>query len=204
MIKKSVQLRAFVCCTAFFLLLSGSASVGQEDAGRERTGLSIRVVDVREVMRNSRLWMRFQRQHLEKRETAEDMIQEYRNRLSVLEMDYEILPPGTDRADQKRREMQALIEEFQQKQEELSEDLQQNWVEGFRTFYETLRNAVESYASENEIDLVLKKQSVDLAVVNMEELGVFESADVLFAASGLDISRDIIRSVNELYAEEPE
>ncbi len=175
------------------------------DAGEaDRFALNIAVVDVREVMRNSSEWARFQREHQTMREEAEEILRGYQNRMTVLEMEYESLTPGSERAGEKGREIQALVGEFRQREEELSRQYRLHGMEGFRKFYKALDGVIAAYAEENEIDIVLKRQHVDLSVSEIEELEIFESAAVLFAAPDLDISADIIRAFNELFSEESE
>ncbi len=186
---------------AGMLIQTGPAFANPGKTGEGDITLNIAVVNMRTVLQNIPEWEQFHRRHQAKREQAEEIIKNYENRLSVLEMEYENLPPGSPEAEEKREEFESLLREYHQNQQELSGTIQSHWVEGFRKFFVELNDVVSEYARDNEIDLVLKKQQVDLSEATPQELETYEASDVLYAAPQLDISEDIITLLTERYAD---
>ncbi len=170
----------------------------------ESVDLKVALVDVATVMEKSNEWVTFQRESRQRREEAEDVLREYQSRLSVLEMEYENLPPGTDRTAQKRREMEDLVEEFQQRQDELSREFREYMMANLRQLYSNLKEIIAIYSQEHGLDLVLKKQEVTPAASDAEDISAFETSAVLYAAPRLDITTEIIDMLNERYESESE
>ncbi len=184
----------------FFIMCLSSPRFALSESNPEiRASIRIAVVDLRYVMENSYVWENFMQERQTREQEFHDIMQGYRNRLSILEIEYENLPPGTDRTVKKREEMESLEQEYRQRQEELSDSFNRYLLESLSGIYNDLEGVIASYAEENGIELVLKKQQVNWAEIKMEDLGVLQTADVLFAASDLDISAEITDLLNELY-----
>lgn len=191
-----IFLVATILCNLNFVLADSDQGVQQGQAE-----LRIAVVDTRKVLRSSGGWEDFQREHQAKRQEAEEALQEFENRLAVIELEFENLPSGSEQAAEKMEEFEAVLQNYREAEQELTEEIQSHWVEGFRGFFKIMEEVISSYAEENDIDIVLKKQQVDLDSPDAQELETYEASDVLYAATDLDISADITRLFNEKYDE---
>ena len=164
------------------------------------TAVLMAVVDMAGVLRGSRQW----RDCVEERARMLDRVRRTLNKLSrqvqVLRNDYENLPPGTDERAQKGAEVEAALRNLEQMRAALEAEVAQHQNESVRSFFGELTGVVAKYARENGIQLVLKKQALDLAgPESIEQNLQIATAEVLYADASLDITPAIVQRLNAAY-----
>jgi Skp family chaperone for outer membrane proteins len=119
--------------------------------------------------------------------------------IQLLRNERENLPPDTDERRQKEQEIRQALQEREQKRREFEAEVTQHYDNAIRALLKDLNRAVNEYAAENDVDLVLKKQSLELTDRENPQL-LLATADVLYARADLDISDRIVRRLNAGYA----
>jgi len=172
-----------------------------EGAGdRPAAVLKVAIVDMSRVLKESREW----RDAVEERARVLDTMKRTLNKLSrrnqVLRNEYENLPPGTEERQQKAAEIERALQEFQQTRVDLEEQIARQHDKSVRGLFGKLNRIVAAYAQQNGVQLVLKKQDVDLAEPETVEQSLqIATTEVLYADPALDISDAVVEALNAAY-----
>lgn len=172
-----------------------------EGAGdRPAAVLKVAIVDMSRVLKESREW----RDAVEERARLLDTMKRTLNKLSrrnqVLRNEYENLPPGTEERQQKAAEIERALQEFQQTRVDLEEQIARQHDKSVRGLFGKLNRIVAAYAQQNGVQLVLKKQDVDLAEPETVEQSLqIATTEVLYADPALDISDAVVEALNAAY-----
>jgi len=172
-----------------------------EGAGdRPAAVLKVAIVDMSRVLKESREW----RDAVEERARVLDTMKRTLNKLSrrnqVLRNEYENLPPGTEERQQKAAEIERALQEFQQTRIDLEEQIARQHDKSVRGLFGKLNRIVAAYAQQNGVQLVLKKQDVDLAEPETVEQSLqIATTEVLYADPALDISDAVVEALNAAY-----
>jgi len=163
-------------------------------------GLRVAVVDMSHVLSASKEW----RDAVEERTRLLDTMRRTLNKLTrrnqVLRNEYENLPPGTEERQQKAAEIEQALQEFQQTRLELEEQIARQHDRSVRSLFGKLNGIVASYAQQHGIQLVLKKQDVDLTEAETVEQSLqIATTEVLYADPALDISEAVVAELNAGY-----
>ena len=95
-------------------------------------------------------------------ENAKQTLSNLTQKAQVLRNEYDNLPPGTDERTAKANELQASLQDLQKTQQQFETQIGQSYTAATRTIFAKVGKIVEAYAREHKIDLVLKKQTLDL------------------------------------------
>ncbi|MHC4479875.1 MAG: OmpH/Skp family outer membrane protein [Planctomycetota bacterium] len=163
-------------------------------------GPRVAVVEMARVLRNSSEWQDSVAERVQLLETMKRTLNRLTRHVQVLRNEYENLPPDTEERRSKGEKIELALAELQQTRLEFEQRIAGQHGESVRSLFRKLSAAVRAYAEEHDIDLVLKKQDVELA--GPETAGdnlLVATAEVLYAARALDISEPIIERLNAAY-----
>lgn len=184
------------------LTLWAASGMAQEPAPAPQSGLSVAVVDISSVMQDSIDWQNATQKRMDLMERMKRTLSKQGQQVQVLRNEYESLPPGTEQKLQKQAELREAMTGLQQARVDFEEQLAQQHEKALRSFFSKLQDAVSGYARENELDLVLKKQSMDLSRPGSPGQNLqLATTEVLYARSELDISEAIVQRLNADIAE---
>jgi len=169
-------------------------------AATEKPGMSIAVVDMDRVLRNSQQW----RDSVDRRE---QMLQQGRrtlDRLSravqVLRNEVENLPPGTDEREARRQELDRALKQLQQETARLDARVSEQYNAALAELMRRLSAAVAECARERGVRLVLKKQDLTAPGRHSPERSLMmATTEVLYADPALDISAQVVEKLNAGY-----
>ncbi len=181
------------------LLWAAAGRAQEEPAPEPDDGVTVAVLEMSTVLAESERW---QDGVNERRRLADRMtraLEKTDQHLQLLRNERENLPPDTDERRQKEQEIRQALQEREQKRREFEEEVTQHYDAAIRALLKDLNRAVNEYVAEHDVDLVLKKQSLELTDRENPQL-LLATADVLYAAADLDISRQIVRRLNTGYA----
>ena len=162
---------------------------------------TVAVVDMSNVLANSAEWKDMAQERARLTENAKQTLSNLTQKAQVLRNEYDNLPPGTDERTAKANELQAAVQDLQKTQQQLESQIGQNYTAATRTIFTKVAKVVGVYANEHHIDLVLKKQTLDLS--GPETLGqniMLATTEVLYADPGLDISQVVTDKLNAEYS----
>jgi Skp family chaperone for outer membrane proteins len=160
----------------------------------------VAVVDMSGVLSGSDEWKDMAQERNRMMENAKEALNNLTQKAQVLRNEYDNLPPGTEERTAKANELQAALQELQNSRQEFETQLSQSYSAATRSLFAKVGKIVEAYARENNIDLVLKKQTLDLT--GPETLGqniMLATTEVLYADPALDISKAVIERLNAAY-----
>jgi Skp family chaperone for outer membrane proteins len=161
----------------------------------------VAVVDMSNVLANSAEWKDLAQERNRLTENAKQTLSNLTQKAQVLRNEYDNLPPGTDERTAKANELQASLQDLQKTQQQFETQIGQSYTAATRTIFAKVGKIVEAYAREHNIDLVLKKQTLDLT--GPETLGqniMLATTEVLYADPGLDISQFVTDKLNAAYS----
>jgi Skp family chaperone for outer membrane proteins len=188
------------------LLVGVTAALGLwasalEGAGdRPAAALKVAVVDMSRVLKDSREWRDAVEERARLLDTMKRTLNELSRRNQVLRNEYENLPPGTEERQQKAAEIERAVQEFQQARIDLEEQIARQHDKSVRGLFGKLNRIVAAYAQQNGVQLVLKKQDVDLAEPETVEQSLqIATTEVLYADPVLDISDAVVEALNAAY-----
>lgn len=188
------------------LLVGVTAALGLwasalEGAGdRPAAALKVAVVDMSRVLKDSREWRDAVEERARLLDTMKRTLNELSRRNQVLRNEYENLPPATEERQQKAAEIERAVQEFQQARIDLEEQIARQHDKSVRGLFGKLNRIVAAYAQQNGVQLVLKKQDVDLAEPETVEQSLqIATTEVLYADPALDISDAVVEALNAAY-----
>ena len=161
----------------------------------------VAVVDMSAVVAGSAEWKDLAQERNRLTENAKQTLSNLTQKAQVLRNEYDNLPPGTDERTAKANELQASLQDLQKTQQQFETQIGQSYTAATRTIFAKVGKIVEAYAREHKIDLVLKKQTLDLT--GPETLGqniMLATTEVLYADPGLDISQFVTDKLNAAYS----
>jgi len=183
-----------------FAVRPGGAQEGAGAAGGPRVPV-VAVVDMSNVLAGSAEWRDLGKERALLAERARQTLTNLTQKVQVLRNEYESLPPGTDERTAKANELQAALQELQRSQQQFEQQIGQSYTSATRALFGKVSAVVADYAREHGIDLVLKKQTVDLSAP--ESLGqniMLATTEVIYAEPGLDISQAVVERLNAEYS----
>ena len=205
---KRVAAAACALGLAGVVLTGGWISAAQIDApGRDANpvpaaGLKLAVVDLDRVFEESMEWRNYEEQRRQLMDTIRRSLSHYDRQARVLRDEHANLPPGTEEAAEKRRELEAVLDESRAAEERFSRQLGAQHSRSLSTLLERISTQLAAYAEANGIDLVLKKQNLRPSSAGQAEMGIIAAtADVLYVNERFDVSEPIIKRLNAEWAE---
>jgi len=186
------------------VLLSGiKVACGQEGASHDVQGaapIKVAVVDVDKVLSQSEAWSdsldEYQRLHEQMRRSLEKQERQVR----VLRAECENAPPGTDAAVEKRARLEAALREYEERRGEFEQKLHDQRIGSLSRLFNEISDIIRSYAVENKVDLVLRKQDLTVSPSQPVELEVVvTTAHVLYARESYDMTDAIVRELDARY-----
>jgi Skp family chaperone for outer membrane proteins len=162
--------------------------------------MRIAVVDMAAVLRGSKQWRDAAEERLRLMERMRRTLTKLSQQVQVLRNEYENLPPGTDERRLKEQEISSALQELQQNRSDFEARIAENHNEAARELFRRISEAVSAHADQHDLDLVLKKQSLDLAgEETVEQSLLLATTEVLYADPSLDISAAIVERINADY-----
>ncbi len=188
---------AVVCAVAW-----GAAEATQKAAAPAATpALRIAVVDMSEIMRKSGRWQDSTEERMRMMDRMRRTLTKMGEQLQVLRNEYENLPPDTEQRAQKQREMSDALQDLQETRSEFETEIAEHHNQAAREMFAAITEAVKAHAEQNGLDLVLKKQNLDLSgAQSVEQSLLLATTEVLYARPVLDISDAVVKRVNAGYA----
>jgi Skp family chaperone for outer membrane proteins len=162
-------------------------------------GLRVAVVDMSTVLRGSQQWRDMAEERSRLLERMERTMTELTRQVQVLRNEYENQPPGEQRR-RKAMELEQAAREREQKRQEFEQQVARSYSEATREMFAKITEVVGAYAQEQGLDLVLKKQTMEME--GPESLGrniMLATTEVLYAEPRLDISDIVVERLNAAY-----
>jgi Skp family chaperone for outer membrane proteins len=187
---------------AAFAALMGRAGRAQEPAasGKGVQGPVVAVVDMPKLLRGSAQWRDLAAQEARMLDDMQRVLAKLGRQVQVLRNEQANLPPGTDEARKKEADLQQAVAEHERTRRDLEAQIARQHNEAVRTILDRIGQAVGSYAQEHGVDLVLKKQSLNVGgPETVEQNLLMVAADVLYASPALDVSEAVIQKLNATY-----
>jgi Skp family chaperone for outer membrane proteins len=160
----------------------------------------VAVLDMSAVLNASDEWHDMGQSRNQLLQNAKEALNNLTQKAQVLRNEYDNLPPGTDQRTAKATELQNALQELQTSRQDYESQVSQSYTAATRTMFGKIDKIVAAYAREHGVDLVLKKQSMDLN--GPDTLGsniMLATTEVLYADSSLDISKAVIDRLNAEY-----
>lgn len=181
-------------------LLGLALHAGGAEQPEPGPALKVGVVDMGRVLRSSEQWRDMAEERARLVQKMRETMQDLTRQVQVLRNEYANLPPGTDEKRQKAAELEQAVRDREQKRQEFEQEVGRSYSRATRRMFQKLSDAVAAYARERGLDLVLKKQSVDLE--GPESLGqniMLATAEVLYAGEKLDVTDAVVERMNAEY-----
>ena len=187
---------AIICCAAWIALAAEDSSAQNAPAG-----LRIAVVDMQKVLSKSKQWQDAAEERMQLLQNAKTTLAKLTEQAQVLKNDYDSLPPGTKEQAEKKRQVAEAIQKLQQVNRDFETKITAHHNKSARLVFQNISDAVKSYAEENDLSLVLKKQTIDTSQTGGAEQNLLlATTEVLYASPELDISAAIIERLNADYS----
>ncbi len=158
------------------------------------------MVDMSRVLNASDEWHDMGAERNRIVQNAKEALNNLSQKVQVLRNEYDNLPPGTDERAAKAKELQTALQDLSSAQQDYQTQVSQSYSAATRSMFAKIGKIVDAYAREHHIDLVLKKQTIDLS--GPETLGqniMLATTEVLYADPSLDISKTVIAQLNAAY-----
>ncbi|MFO8008440.1 MAG: OmpH family outer membrane protein [Candidatus Brocadiia bacterium] len=184
-----------VCAAAW-----GAAETAEPATQPAARALRIAVVDLSEIMRESEQWQDTTEERMRMMDRMRRTLTKMSEQLQVLRNEYENLPPDTEQRAEKQREMANALQELQRTRNEFETEIAEHHNQAAREMFTAVTEAVKAHAEQNDLDLVLKKQNLDLAgMEDVEQSLLLATTEVLYARPMLDISGAVVERINADY-----
>lgn len=166
---------------------------------------TVAVVNVRKVLSRCSQWKDARGEIERIQAKAESTLEKLQRRIRTLQIDYENLPTGTDRAQKQRKELRDAMEDYQETGEKYEEQLSEKRDEALSRILTQINSVVDEYADDHGIDVVLKSGDIGRDDGSSPEavravLQRAATADVLYANDRYDISDEIAERLDASYA----
>ena len=162
--------------------------------------MKVAVVDVDKVLSQSEAWSDSLDEYQRLQEQMRRSLEKHERQLRVLRAECENAPPGTDAAVEERVRLEAALREYEERKGEFELKLHDQRIESLSRLFNEISDIIRSYAVENRVDLVLRKQDLTVSPSQPVELGVVvTTVHVLYARESYDITDAIVRELNARY-----
>jgi len=167
--------------------------------------LRIAVVDVGQLLRQSREWADCEQKRKMMLDTMDRTLRKLERQVLVLRSEYENLAPGTEAMREKKKQIEDATREFQETQRRFQNDIAKTYNASVRRISEKIVTVVERYAKANGIDIVLKKHLLNSPRFAPSQAELFlVGTDVLYSDEKLDVTEQIVALLNADYPSEIE
>jgi len=192
-----------VGATACFFL--GALPAPAQDAQTNGRSLRIAVVDIERVFSNCAEGHDYEESRRLTLDKMNRTIRRLERQLRLLRSEYENLAPGTEAAAQKGKETQEAIKHYQQTKQRFESDMAAEHNRFLRQMFAKIGEAAEQYATNNGVDLVLRKHNLKTFLSEPSQANVFvATVNVLYSHKRFDVTDRIIALLNATYAAEIE
>ncbi len=182
------------------VMLGADGLSGSESPQPATPQASVAVVDMAKLLHKSEEWQDLiaeRKSMLDSRQRALDKLV---RRVQVLRNEQEALPPGGEERRAKALEVQKAISELESTRRRYESEAAEQYSQAIRTMLGKVSRAVDAYAEEQGIQVVLKKQDLQLAgEQSLQPQLIMGTADVLYASPDLEITEGVIRKLNADY-----
>ena len=194
--------RALVAAAAVLMLSGSLAAQEQNDISDTKAddGLKVAVIDLQEVIRGSQRWKDFREKHGLEIGRMERSLQELKDHAQSLKREYQNLAPGSEEAKKKKTAIEETLTKFRQKKSEYQQKLQGRLGSFLNDTLGRVRNAVQTYAKRNDVDLVLKKGSLDSQQSSLQDANTFMlGVQVLYCRDSMDATEEVTGILDSNY-----
>ena len=192
-----------LCILAAGLALPVAGAAEKQETGSEQQDdgkLKIAVVDLQEVIRSSQRWKDFREKHDLEIGRMERSLEKLKNHARTLKQEYQNLAPGSEEAKEKKSAIEETLQEFRKKKSEYQNKLQQQLGSFLNDTIDRVRDAVETYAERNDVDLVLKKGSLKSRESGLQEANqLIMGIQVLYAPDRMDATDEVTSILDSNY-----
>jgi Skp family chaperone for outer membrane proteins len=196
------KLGAIAVAGLFVLIILGgpcSSAEAQEEAEKP-VAFRLAVVDMDRVMDKCEQWADYLEQRNGLQDKMRRALQQYDRQARMLRSEYENLPPGSDAAREKGLALEEALRLYDETQRDFEQELRREHMQALGDLFNKVSAAIREYAEQNEIDLVLKKQELDVSAAQPVEMGmVITTAQVLYVQERYDITPTIVEALNARY-----
>ena len=162
--------------------------------------LRLGVVDIDQALAGSEEGRDYLLAHMQLAEKRRSVLEKHERQLRILRNELEGLPPGTDKTIEKRAAIEAALRARERDELEFDRQIEARRIDAVGKIFNKVNAAIEQYARQHELDVVLKRQDLQVSPANAGGLSVLmATADVLYVNERYDITDEIIRQLNASY-----
>jgi len=162
--------------------------------------LRLAVVDLDQVLAGSEEGKEYHLARMQLLETRRRVLELHDRQLRTLQNELEGLPPGTDKTIEKRSAIEAALRALSRTELEFDRQLEAQRIEAVGKVFNKINAVLEQYAREHDLDVVLKRQDLQVSPANAGGLSILmATADVLYVNDRYDVTDAIIRQLNASY-----
>jgi len=191
---------ALAAAAAVLALLAGRGraqeAVQTAAAGRP----TIAVVDMNRVLQASDQWRDMADERNRRMVNMTQALKNLTEKAQVLRNEFDAQPPGSPQRQAAAQELQVALQELQNTRIQFEQEADSLYGDALRTMFQQVSQVVADYAREHDIDLVLKKQTLEMDAADVPGQSlVLATTEVLYAREDLDISEAVIERLNAAY-----
>ena len=189
----------FATALAIFLTCANAAQA-QEAAGTVKVAIASPARIFNEMQETKDLKAKMETE----RKTLEGTEKEKRDKLNALKADRDALKPDSPQYHERNKELVQAAIEFEVWGKMMQAEVQRNQKQQMKHLYDLIEVAVGEVAKQKGIDLVIADQRADmpenLESVNVDQLrAIINQRDVLYSVPKVDITNDVIASLDAAY-----
>ena len=194
-----------VALTAMLVAFGPARARAQADNAQNSGDLKVAVVNIEKVLKDSEQWKDFRQKHGLEMDRMERSLEELKRHAETLQREYQNLAPGSEAAEKKKEAIQKALKDFQEKKASYQQKLQGRFNDFLQKMLGQVKDAIKTYATNNNIDLVLKKDALDLKQGNLQSANMFmATAHVLYCREGFDATSEVTSILNRSYPDQIE
>jgi Skp family chaperone for outer membrane proteins len=159
---------------------------------------TVAVVDMTTVLRGSAEWQDLSDERARLVNTMERTLAKLTRQVQLLRTEQENQPPGTEQSQKLAAQVQQALDELNKSRADFNQKLAQAKLDAASTIFTNLTRAVDAYADEHGVDLVLKKFNPGSSD-SVEQNLLIATAAVLHASAAMDISDAVVQKMNADY-----
>ncbi len=192
---------SFLTCMVVALIFAlGYQSIVAQDSMTPAT-VKIGVVDVAKVLRDCRASVENDKVIKEKSQEIRAKLETLKSEIEALQQEIQMgLKPGSEEHKKSMQEWfnkQALQEAYEKGQLELLSSERQAWIE---ELYQTLIDQTATVARQQQLTLVLDKDSSDFKPTKMSELfDMIRTRKVIYNKASIDITGLVIEKMDQVF-----
>jgi len=185
---------------AWGALIALARTDGEGQEGAPQRPLRIAVVEMDALFERSAEWADFQDRQRRLLQRMRRTLKKHEDGLAVLRNEYENLPPGSREAREKRAQIEESLRAYRASRDQFERQATEARAEALRSLLRGLESVIRHYAREHELDLVLKRQTMELGPdKSVAALMRSVSSEVLYAHERLSITRPVLERLNASY-----